>query len=151
MTRLATRMPCLIQPQLSSCTRQEFQWEGQDEHHASGPALQPADACEKSRLHRRGRHHPCSRHRRQHRHLLAALLVATGLYGTLAYRVSRRTPEVGVRMALGARPQQVLWMILRESLRVSVAGVLLGLPLAFVGARLLRSLLFGLAPEDPLS
>ena len=83
--------------------------------------------------------------------LLAALLVATGLYGTLAYRVSRRTGEIGVRMALGAQRQQVLWMILRESLRVSVAGVLLGLPLAFVGARLLRSLLFGLAPEDPLS
>jgi len=83
--------------------------------------------------------------------LLAALLVATGLYGTLAYRVSRRTPEIGVRMALGARPQQVLWMVMRESLGVSVAGVLLGLPLAFAGARFLRSLLFGLAPDDPLA
>jgi predicted permease len=81
--------------------------------------------------------------------LLAALLVATGLYGTLAYRVSRRTAEIGVRMALGARREQVLWMVLRESLGVSVAGVLLGLPLAFVGAKLLRSVLFGLAPQDP--
>jgi predicted permease len=83
--------------------------------------------------------------------LLAALLLATGLYGTLAYRVTRRTSEIGVRMALGARRQQVLWMVLRESLGVSVAGVFLGLPLAVTGARLLRSLLFGLAPSDPLA
>ncbi len=83
--------------------------------------------------------------------LLAAILVATGLYGTLAYRVTRRTSEIGVRMALGARRQQVLWMVLRESLGVSVVGVFLGLPLAIAGARLLRSLLFGLAPSDPLA
>jgi predicted permease len=83
--------------------------------------------------------------------LLAALLVATGLYGTLAYRVSRRNAEFGVRMALGASPQQVLWIIARESLMLSVAGVVLGLPLAIVGARLLRSFFFGLAPEDPLA
>jgi predicted permease len=82
---------------------------------------------------------------------LAAILVATGLYGTLAYRVTRRTSEIGIRMALGARRKQVLWMVLRESLGVSIAGVLLGLPLAIVGARLLRSLLFGLAPSDPLA
>jgi predicted permease len=83
--------------------------------------------------------------------LLAALLVATGLYGTLAYRVSRRNAEFGVRMALGASPQQVLWIIARESLMLSVAGVVLGLPLAIMGARLLRSFFFGLAPEDPLA
>jgi ABC-type antimicrobial peptide transport system permease subunit len=83
--------------------------------------------------------------------LLAAILVATGLYGTLAYRVTRRTSEIGVRMALGARRKQVLWMVLRESVGVSIAGVLLGLPLAIIGARVLRSLLFGLAPSDPLA
>jgi predicted permease len=83
--------------------------------------------------------------------LLAALLVATGLYGTLAYRVSRRSAEFGVRMALGASPQQVLWIIARESIVLSVAGVALGLPLAIVGARLLRSFFFGLAPGDPLT
>jgi predicted permease len=83
--------------------------------------------------------------------MLAALLVATGLYGTLAYRVSRRSPEFGVRMALGASPRQVLWIIARESLTLSVAGVTLGLPLAIVGARLLRSFFFGLAPGDPLT
>ena len=83
--------------------------------------------------------------------LLAALLVATGLYGTLAYRVNRRSAEFGVRMALGASPRQVLWIIARESLGLSVAGVVLGVPLAIVGARLLRSFLFDLAPEDPLA
>jgi len=56
-----------------------------------------------------------------------------------------------VRMALGASPRQVLWIIARESLILSIAGVVLGLPLAIVGARLLRSFLFGLAPEDPLA
>jgi predicted permease len=83
--------------------------------------------------------------------LLAALLVATGLYGTLAYRVSRRTAEIGVRMALGAQRRQVLWMVLHESLTVTVAGVIVGLPLAIAGARVLRSTLFGLGPGDPLS
>jgi len=82
---------------------------------------------------------------------LAALLVATGLYGTLAYRVSRRTAEIGVRMALGAQRQQVLWMVLRESLGVSLAGIIVGLPLAVASARVLRSMLFGLGPGDPLA
>ena len=83
--------------------------------------------------------------------LLAALLVATGLYGTLAYRVSRRSAEFGVRMALGASPRQVLWIIARESLLLSVAGVALGVPLALAGARLLRSFFFGLSPQDPVA
>jgi predicted permease len=83
--------------------------------------------------------------------LLAALLVATGLYGTLSYRVSRRTAEIGVRMALGAQRRQVLWMILGESLAVSVAGILFGLPLSIAGARVLRFMLFGLGPGDPLA
>jgi predicted permease len=83
--------------------------------------------------------------------LIAALLVATGLYGTLAYRVSRRTSEIGVRMALGAQRSQVLWMVLRESLLISVAGVVAGVPLAIAGARLMRSMLFGIMPGDSLS
>jgi predicted permease len=83
--------------------------------------------------------------------LLAVLLVATGLYGTLAYRVSRRTSEIGVRMALGAQRPQVLWMILRESLLVSLIGIIFGVPLAIGGAQLMRSMLFGLGPGDKLS
>jgi predicted permease len=83
--------------------------------------------------------------------LLAALLVATGLYATLAYRVNRRTAEIGVRMALGAQRPQVLWMILRESLLMSAVGIAVGIPLAFASTRLLKSMLFGLSPYDPLT
>jgi predicted permease len=82
--------------------------------------------------------------------LLAIVLVATGLYGTLSYAVSRRTSEIGVRMALGAQRGHVLWMVLREGLVVCAAGVALGLPLAFAGSRALRSLLYGVSPGDPL-
>jgi predicted permease len=82
---------------------------------------------------------------------LAALLIAAGLYGTASYRVSRRTEEIGVRMALGARRTQVLWMILREGLALSAVGIGLGLPLAIGAARIVRSTLYGLGPGDPLS
>jgi predicted permease len=83
--------------------------------------------------------------------LIAALLVATGLYGTLAYRVSRRTSEIGVRMALGAQRSQVLWIVLRESLVISVAGIAVGVPLAIAGAHVMRSMLFGVMPGDSIS
>jgi ABC-type antimicrobial peptide transport system permease subunit len=82
---------------------------------------------------------------------LAVLLVATGLYGTLAYKVSRRTAEIGVRMALGAQRRQVLWMVIRESLGVCLVGALVGLPAAISAARLLRAMLFGLQPGDPFT
>jgi predicted permease len=83
--------------------------------------------------------------------LLAVLLVATGLYGTLAFKVARRTSEIGIRMALGAQRHQVLWLVLRESLVLCLVGVLVGLPAAIAGARLLRSMLFGLQPFDMLT
>jgi len=83
--------------------------------------------------------------------LIAVLLVATGLYGTLAYRVSRRTSEIGVRMALGAQRAGVLWMILRESLLIGVAGVIVGVPLAVGGAKLMRTMLFGVGTGDVVS
>ena len=81
--------------------------------------------------------------------LLAVLLVATGLYGTLAYTVSRRTPELGLRMALGAQRGQVLWMVLRSSLVMTVVGVAVGFPLALFAAKVVRSMLFGVEPRDP--
>jgi hypothetical protein len=83
--------------------------------------------------------------------LLAVGLVATGVYGALAYAVSRRTSEVGLRMALGAQRDQVLWMILRQSFIVCLAGIALGLPLAIACSRLLQSMLFGVKPGDPLT
>ena len=82
---------------------------------------------------------------------LAALLVAVGLYGTLAYRVNRRTPEIGVRMALGAARGQVLWMILRDSLYLVATGLIVGMPLAWFGSRLMASMLFKLSAHDPAS
>jgi predicted permease len=81
--------------------------------------------------------------------LLAALLVATGLYGTQAYTVSRRTPEVGLRMALGAQRAQVLWLVLRGSLGMTVAGVAAGVPLALLATKVVQSMLFGVDPHDP--
>ena len=82
---------------------------------------------------------------------LAVLLVATGLYGTLAYKVARRTPEIGVRMALGARRADVLWLVFRESLMLCLAGAIVGLPVALGVALLMRSMLYGLGATDPLA
>lgn len=82
---------------------------------------------------------------------LAALLVAVGLYGTLAYRVNRRRLEIGVRMALGAARGQVLWMVLRDCLLLVIAGLAAGLPLAWFGSKLMGSMLYRLSAHDPLS
>lgn len=82
---------------------------------------------------------------------LAALLVAVGLYGSLSYRVNRRTAEIGIRMALGAARRQVLWMILRDSLWLVAVGLAIGLPLAWFASRLMGSMLFKLSGHDPVS
>jgi predicted permease len=80
--------------------------------------------------------------------LLAVVLVATGLYGTLSYRVNRRTAEIGVRMAMGAGRGQVVWMILRDSLRLTAIGVVAGVPLAMLVGRALSTSLYGVKPLD---
>ena len=83
--------------------------------------------------------------------VLAALLVATGLYGAHSFRVSRRTIEIGVRMALGASRRQVLAMVMRESLWVLIAGLAVGIPLTLFTVRPLKSMLYQMSPLDPLS
>jgi len=83
--------------------------------------------------------------------VLAVVLVATGLYGSLAYRVSIRTAEIGVRMAVGARREQVVWMILKDSLLLTMVGVLIGIPLALLVGRTLTSSLYGVKPLDAVS
>lgn len=83
--------------------------------------------------------------------LLAALLVAIGLYGTLAYRVGRRTQEIGVRMALGATRGNVQWMVLRESLWMVALGVGVGLPMSLGAGKLMQSQLYKLSWHDPLA
>jgi predicted permease len=83
--------------------------------------------------------------------LTAALLAALGLYGVLAYGVARRTPEIGIRVALGAERGDVLWLVLRESLLVVVAGLAIGLPTALAMTRLAGAAVYGVQPVDPLS
>jgi ABC-type antimicrobial peptide transport system permease subunit len=80
--------------------------------------------------------------------ILAVVLVATGLYGTLAYRVTNRTIEIGVRMAVGAQRKQVVWMILRDSLILTAIGAMIGVPLALLTGRALASALYDVKPND---
>ena len=81
--------------------------------------------------------------------VLAALLVATGLYGTHSFRVNRRRTEIGIRMALGATRGQVLAMVMRESLWVLAFGLAAGIPLTLLAIRPLKSMLYGITPFDP--
>ena len=80
--------------------------------------------------------------------ILGVVLVATGLYGTLAYRVNNRTVEIGVRMAVGAQRGQVVWMVLRDSLILTATGVAIGIPFALLTGRALASSLYGVKPDD---
>ena len=81
----------------------------------------------------------------------AALLSALGIYSVLAYLVSRRTHEIGLRMALGARSSHVFVMVLNEGIRMTLSGVVVGLGAAWVLTRLMASLLFGVRPTDPIT
>jgi len=81
--------------------------------------------------------------------LIALALSSIGLYGLLAYSVAQRTPEIGIRMALGAAHRAVRWMVLRESLILVGVGLLAGIPTALAGTKLLESLLFEMPPRDP--
>ena len=83
--------------------------------------------------------------------LLAALLVATGLYGTHSFRVNRRTMEIGVRMALGASRSTVLAMVIQESLWIAVTGLAVGIPLTLLSVRALHAMLYQVSPFDPMS
>jgi predicted permease len=83
--------------------------------------------------------------------LFALLLASLGLYGVMAYAVTRRTREIGIRMALGAQPASVLKLVLRETLLLALIGISIGVPAALIGSRLIKDLLFGLAPNDPLT
>jgi predicted permease len=82
---------------------------------------------------------------------LALLLACVGLYGTLAYTVARRTNELGIRMALGATRSQTMWLVLREGLTVAGIGIAIGVPAMLALGRLIRGLLYGVEPLDPLA
>jgi putative ABC transport system permease protein len=81
--------------------------------------------------------------------LLALTLVAVGLYSIMAYTVTARSREMGVRIALGARPSEVRRLVVVQGLGLLAGGLASGLPAAVLGARLLRALLYGISPTDP--
>jgi predicted permease len=83
--------------------------------------------------------------------ILAVLLASVGLYGVMAYTVSRRTNEIGIRMALGSGRIQIAGLVLREALLMVLAGLVLGIPAAMATAHLIRSQLYGLGPYDPMT
>jgi ABC-type antimicrobial peptide transport system permease subunit len=82
---------------------------------------------------------------------LAVLLASVGLFGLMSYSVTRRTNEIGIRMALGAQRQDVLRLVMRESMLRVVAGIAIGLAIAAASSRLIASLLFGLSPTDAMT
>ena len=83
--------------------------------------------------------------------LLAIVLAAIGVYGVVACSVAQRTREIGVRMALGAAPLDVQWMVLAHGLRITALGIAVGLLLSAFTVRLLRGFLYGLSPFDPIA
>jgi predicted permease len=83
--------------------------------------------------------------------LLAIVLAAVGLYGVIAYAVSQRTQEMGIRLALGAAPGDLLKMVLRQGLGITSLGLAIGLALSFAMTGFMRSLLPGIAPRDPIT
>ncbi len=78
-------------------------------------------------------------------------MASIGLYGTMSYAVGSRTREIGIRIALGAQRSDMLWMVLREARSQVVIGVAAGLAIALAAARLIASVLFGIAAADPLT
>jgi len=82
---------------------------------------------------------------------LGLLLAGIGLYGLIAYTVVRRTKEIGIRASLGASPQRLQRLILRDAVGIVGLGVVIGLPLSVLTARAVRSLLFGVSPADPMA
>jgi len=79
---------------------------------------------------------------------LALLLASIGLYGLMSYAVTRRTREIGIRVALGAQRENVFWIVLRETLALAIIGLAIGIPCAIAACRLISSMLFGLSPSD---
>ena len=83
--------------------------------------------------------------------MFALVLATVGMSGVFAFAVQQRTKEIGIRMALGARPGQVVRLVLASSSRAILAGVGIGIPGAFLAARLMRNVMYGVSPLDPVA
>jgi predicted permease len=83
--------------------------------------------------------------------ILALAIACVGLYGVMSYTVARRTPEIGIRVALGAHRAAVTWMVLREVVTLAAVGLAISVPVALGASRLIDSFLFGVKPNDPRS
>jgi ABC-type antimicrobial peptide transport system permease subunit len=81
--------------------------------------------------------------------VLATLLAVIGLYGVMSYTVTRRTREIGVRVALGATSTDISWLVIRETLIIAAAGILAALPAAWWLGRFVSTQLYGVTPGDP--
>jgi ABC-type antimicrobial peptide transport system permease subunit len=82
---------------------------------------------------------------------LALLLATIGVYGVISYSVEQRRREIGIRMALGAQPREILGLVLRSNARAVVIGLAVGLAVFLAGSKLLESLLYGVSRLDPLA
>ena len=82
---------------------------------------------------------------------VATLLAVVGLYGVMSYTVARRTREIGVRVAFGARARDISWLIIREVLQIGAIGIVIGLPIAWWLGRYVSAQLYGVKPTDALT
>jgi ABC-type antimicrobial peptide transport system permease subunit len=82
---------------------------------------------------------------------LSLLLASAGIYGVISFLVSNRTSEIGIRMALGAGRNDILWMVLRQGFALIVAGITVGIAATFALTYVVKSLLYGVTPNDPVT
>jgi len=82
---------------------------------------------------------------------IALVIASLGIYGVISYTVSQRTRELGIRIALGAQRERVVRLVIRQGLSLTLAGIIIGVAGAYVVTRLIASLLFGVAPADPIT
>ncbi len=83
--------------------------------------------------------------------IIALLLSVIGIYGVISYSVTQRTPEIGIRTALGATPSDILRLVLKSGMALTLLGIMIGLPAAIALTSLIKKLLFGVGSMDPLT